>query len=40
MADLLSFELSLRGTRVVVDAGVSTYEAGWLREYCRSTRRP
>ena len=37
-ADLLSFELSLRGTRVVVDAGVSTYEAGPLREYCRSTR--
>ena len=37
-ADLLSFELSLRGTRVVVDAGVSTYEPGRLRAYCRSTR--
>ena len=37
-ADLFSFELSLRGGRVVVDSGVSTYEAGPLREYCRSTR--
>ena len=37
-ADLLSFELSLRGARVVVDSGVSTYEAGAMREYCRSTR--
>ena len=37
-ADLLSFELSLRGVRVVVDSGVSTYEAGPLRDYCRSTR--
>ena len=37
-ADLLSFELSLRGARVVVDSGVSTYEAGAMRDYCRSTR--
>ena len=37
-ADLLSFELSLRGARVVVDSGVSTYEAGPMRQYCRSTR--
>ena len=37
-ADLLSFELSLRGARVVVDSGVGTYEAGPLRDYCRSTR--
>ena len=37
-ADLFSFELSLCGARVVVDSGVSTYEAGPLRDYCRSTR--
>ena len=37
-ADLLSFELSLRGARVVVDSGVSTYEEGPMRAYCRSTR--
>lgn len=37
-ADLLSFELSLRGARVVVDSGVSTYEPGAMRDYCRSTR--
>ena len=37
-ADLLSFEMSLRGARVVVDSGVSTYEAGAMRDYCRSTR--
>lgn len=37
-ADLLSFELSLRGARVVVDSGVSTYEACAMRAYCRSTR--
>ena len=37
-ADLLSFELSLRGARVVVDSGVSTYEAGPMRDWCRSTR--
>ena len=38
IADFFSFELSLRGTRVVVDSGVSTYETGPMREYCRSTR--
>ena len=37
-ADIFSFELSLRGTRVVVDSGVSTYESGPMRDYCRSTR--
>ena len=37
-ADLFSFELSLGGVRVVVDSGVSTYEAGPMRDYCRSTR--
>ena len=37
-ADLFSFELSLHGTRVVVDSGVATYEPGPLRDYCRSTR--
>ena len=37
-ADLFSFELSLQGARVVVDSGVSTYEAGPMRDYCRSTR--
>ena len=37
-ADLFSFELSLHGTRVVVDSGVSTYEIGSMRDYCRSTR--
>ncbi len=37
-ADLFSFELSLRGVRVVVDSGVSSYEAGAARDWCRSTR--
>ena len=37
-ADLLSFELSLHGARVVVDSGVSTYETDAMRAYCRSTR--
>ena len=37
-ADLFSFELSLGGSRVVVDSGVSTYEPGAMRDYCRSTR--
>lgn len=35
--DLLSFELTLRGHRVVVDAGVYDYEAGEMRQYARST---
>ena len=37
-ADLFSFELSLGGSRVVVDSGVSTYEPGTVRDFCRSTR--
>jgi uncharacterized heparinase superfamily protein len=36
--DIFSFELSLAGRRVVVDAGVHDYEAGEMRSYCRSTR--
>jgi uncharacterized heparinase superfamily protein len=35
--DLLSYELSLHGQRVVVDSGVSTYEPGSERSYERST---
>ena len=35
--DLLSFELSLHGMRVVVDTGTSTYEAGSVRSHERST---
>ena len=37
-ADLFSFELSLNGARLVVDSGVASYEAGPMRQYCRSTR--
>jgi uncharacterized heparinase superfamily protein len=36
--DLLSFELSLAGHRVVVDAGVHGYDGDPLRAWCRSTR--
>jgi len=36
--DLLSFELSLAGQRVVVDAGVHGYDGDPLRAWCRSTR--
>lgn len=36
-ADLLSFELSLAGHRVVTDTGVGTYEIGPQRFYDRST---
>ena len=36
-ADILSFELSLRGHRVIVDAGVHDYEVSAARHYCRST---
>ncbi|CAN5684563.1 N/A [soil metagenome] len=36
--DMLSFELSLRGHRVIVDSGVYEYEPGAMRVYCRSTR--
>ena len=37
-ADLLSFELSLHGSRVIRDAGVMSYEPGDMRRYCRATR--
>jgi uncharacterized heparinase superfamily protein len=37
-ADLLSFELSLAGQRVVVDSGVHGYDGDPLRDWCRSTR--
>ena len=37
-ADLLSYELSLDGRRVIVDAGVGEYAAGRWRDYDRSTR--
>jgi uncharacterized heparinase superfamily protein len=36
--DLFSFELSLRGQRVICDSGVHGYDADPLRGYCRSTR--
>jgi len=36
--DWLSYELSLGDERVVVDAGVGTYEVGPERDYARSTR--
>lgn len=36
--DIFSFELSLFGQRMVVDAGVYDYEVSELRDYCRSTR--
>jgi len=36
-ADLFGFELSLRGHRVIVDAGVHDYEVSETRRYCRST---
>ena len=35
--DALSYELSLRGVRVVVDTGVHGYDGSPLRDYCRST---
>lgn len=35
--DMLSFELTLDGTRVVVDSGVSDYEPGPVRDYVRRT---
>ena len=37
-ADIFSFELSLKGHRVIVDSGVYDYEIGKMREYCRSTK--
>jgi uncharacterized heparinase superfamily protein len=36
-ADCLSFELACAGARVVVDSGTSTYAAGPIRDYERST---
>jgi uncharacterized heparinase superfamily protein len=36
-ADYLSFELSLRGKRVITDTGIGTYEGGATRSYDRST---
>ncbi|RKX31402.1 MAG: hypothetical protein DRP22_03785 [Verrucomicrobia bacterium] len=35
--DIFSFELSLRGRRVVVDSGTFGYNADEMRTYCRST---
>ena len=37
-ADGLAFELSLLGERIIVDAGVGTYNPGFARDYARSTR--
>lgn len=37
-ADGLALELSLSEERVVVDAGVGTYNVGFFRDYARSTR--
>jgi uncharacterized heparinase superfamily protein len=37
-ADLLSFEVSIDGRRVIVDSGVADYEAGPWRDFWRSTR--
>lgn len=37
-SDMLSYELSIDGRRVIVDSGVSEYENDDLRAYCRSTR--
>ena len=36
--DIFSFELSLKGHRVIVDSGVYDYVPGTMRQYCRSTR--
>ena len=37
-ADIFSFELSLKGHRVVVDSGVHDYDVSQTRQYCRSTK--
>lgn len=37
-ADIFSFELSIKGHRVIVDSGVHDYEIGPTRDYCRSTK--
>ena len=36
--DLLSYELMLKGKRIIVDSGVCEYEPGERRDYVRSTR--
>lgn len=36
-ADIFSFELSLAGRRIIVDAGNFDYEVSDMRRYCRST---
>jgi uncharacterized heparinase superfamily protein len=36
-ADIFSFELSVKGRRVIVDSGVYDYEPSSTRSYCRST---
>ena len=36
--DILSYELSIGGKRIVVDSGVYDYEASENRAYCRSTK--
>lgn len=36
-ADIFSFELSLKGQRVIVDSGVFDYTGSLMRRYCRST---
>jgi uncharacterized heparinase superfamily protein len=35
--DIFSFELSLGGSRVIVDSGTFDYESSEMRRYCRST---
>jgi uncharacterized heparinase superfamily protein len=37
-ADIFTFEMSLKGHRVIVDAGVYDYEQSDMRRYCRSTK--
>lgn len=37
-ADIFSFELSLKGHRIIVDSGVHDYEVSQMRQYCRSTK--
>jgi len=37
-ADIFSFELSMKGHRIIVDSGVYDYESSPTRAYCRSTR--
>ena len=37
-ADIFTYEVSLRGVRVIVDTGNHNYETGETRNYCRSTK--